>query len=117
MKTSVLERTAARLPRPKKAAPERAEGRCVCGAVRLEIDVPAVWAWHDHSARSRHAQGCAYATYLGSWRSRFRILEGEESIARFEDKDARTSAPRRRKWSTSRARSSRRGRAASRATT
>ena len=90
MKTSVLEREAAKLPGPKKAAPERAEGRCVCGAVRLEIDVPAVWAWHDHSARSRHAQGCAYATYVGSWRSRFRILEGDKNIARFEDKAART---------------------------
>jgi hypothetical protein len=54
--------------------------------VRLEIDVPAVWAWHDHSASSRRAQGCAYATYVGSWKSRFRILEGEQAITRFEDK-------------------------------
>jgi hypothetical protein len=69
----------------RKEPVEQAEGRCVCGAVRLEIDVPAVWAWHDHSRASRHAQGCAYATYVGSWRSRFRILEGEESITRFED--------------------------------
>jgi hypothetical protein len=73
-----------------KAAAEQAEGRCVCGAVRLEIDVPAVWAWHDHSAASRHAQGCAYATYVGSWRSRFRILEGAEHIGRFEDAEAGT---------------------------
>jgi hypothetical protein len=54
--------------------------------VRLEIDVPAVWAWHDHSAASRRAQGCAYATYVGSWKSRLRILEGEGFITRFEDK-------------------------------
>jgi hypothetical protein len=51
----------------------------------MEIDVPAVWAWHDHSAASRHAQGCAYATYVGSWKSRFRILKGARSITRFED--------------------------------
>jgi hypothetical protein len=63
----------------------------VCGAVRLEIDVPARWAWHDHSARSRHAQGCAYATYVGSYRSRFRVLEGEDSISRFEDETAGTA--------------------------
>ena len=62
-----------------------AAGQCVCGAVRLEIDVPAFWAWHDHSAASRHAQGCAYATYVGCWRSRFRIVQGAKSIARFED--------------------------------
>ena len=58
---------------------------CACGAVRMEIDVPAVWAWHDHSAAGRRAHGGAYATYVGSWKSRFRILEGEECIARFED--------------------------------
>jgi len=73
-----------------KASATQAEGRCVCGAVRFEIDVPAVWSWHDHSAASRHAQGCAYATYVGSWRSRFRMLEGEGEVARFEDADAGT---------------------------
>jgi hypothetical protein len=57
----------------------------------LEIDVPARWAWHDHSRASRHAQGCAYATYVGSWRSRFRILRGSESITRFEDALAGTA--------------------------
>ena len=69
-----------------KGSDIQAEGRCACGAVRLEIDVPAVWAWHDHSASSRQAQGCAYATYVGSWKSRFRILEGEAAITRWEDK-------------------------------
>jgi hypothetical protein len=37
-------------------------GRCLCGAVELEIDFPAFWAWHDHSAASRRAHGAAYAT-------------------------------------------------------
>lgn len=73
------------------ASTRTSRGACVCGAVALEIDVPAVWAWHDHSAASRHAQGCAYATYVGSWRSRFRILKGSEHISRFEDKSARTA--------------------------
>ena len=80
----------------EQAAPERrsavqARARCVCGAVRLEIDVPAVWAWHDHSQASRQAQGGAYATYVGSWKSRFRILEGEAMIARYEDEARRTT--------------------------
>jgi hypothetical protein len=69
----------------EKASAVQAKGACVCGAVRIEIDVPARWAWHDHSARSRHAQGCAYATYVGSYRSRFRILEGEAHVTRYED--------------------------------
>jgi hypothetical protein len=67
------------------------KGQCVCGEVRLEIDTPAVWAWHDHSEASRHAQGCAYATYVGSWRSKFRVVQGEEVISRYEDKDAGTT--------------------------
>lgn len=80
-------------PRPKaaKASAVQAEGRCVCGDVRFEIDVPAVWAWHDHSGASRRAQGCAYATYVGSWKSRFRMLAGEASLTRFEDPDAGTA--------------------------
>ena len=75
-------------PSPKataKRAATQAQGACVCGQVRLEIDVPAIWAWHDHSAASRHAQGCAVATYVGSWKSRFRVLAGAELISRFED--------------------------------
>ncbi|HEY2709040.1 MAG TPA: GFA family protein [Caulobacteraceae bacterium] len=85
------------MPKPD-ALPETAkrdrtvtEGRCVCGEVRVEIVVPAVWAWHDHSAASRHAQGCAYATYIGSWKSRFRILAGEDRLSRFEDPETGTA--------------------------
>jgi len=63
----------------------QAEGRCACGKVRLEIDVPAVWAWHDHAEATRRATGGAYATYVGSWKSRFRILAGEEHITRYKD--------------------------------
>ena len=79
------------MPKPAKASAVQSLGQCVCGAVRLEIDVPAVWAWHDHSAASRHAQGCAYATYIGSWKSRFRVLEGAGHIKRFEDTEHGTT--------------------------
>ena len=75
----------------RKASAVQAAGSCVCGAVKLEIDVPARWAWHDHSAASRHAHGAAYATYVGSYRSRFRILEGAEALTRFEDAQAGTT--------------------------
>lgn len=65
-------------------------GECVCGNVRIEIDFPARWAWHDHSAASRHAHGAAYATYVGSWRRRFRITSGGEDITRYADPTAGT---------------------------
>jgi hypothetical protein len=68
------------------AAANRAVGICACGAVRIEIDMPAFWAWHDHSKASRLAQGCAYATYIGCWKSRVHIVKGKKSIRRFEEK-------------------------------
>lgn len=77
-------------PDAKRSAVQ-AEGRCACGVVRFEIDVPAVWAWHDHSAASRRAMGGAYATWVGSWKSRFRLLDGEDTVSRFEDPEARTT--------------------------
>jgi len=63
----------------------RVSGRCLCGAVELEIDFPAFWAWHDHSAASRRAHGAAYATYIGCWRKHARVAKGRISISRFED--------------------------------
>jgi hypothetical protein len=79
------------LPEHAKRDRVTAEGSCVCGAVRLEIVVPAVWAWHDHSAASRHAHGAAYATYVGSWKSRFAFLEGEEHVAHYRDAERGTT--------------------------
>lgn len=68
-----------------------AEGQCLCGKVRFEIEVPAFWAWHDHSKATRHAHGSAYATYAGCWKGRVRIVKGEASITRFEDAATRST--------------------------
>ena len=68
-----------------------AAGQCLCGKVQFEIDVPARWAWHDHSPASRRAHGAAYATYVGSWRKRFRVTKGKTGITRYEDKATKTA--------------------------
>lgn len=73
----------------RKAPAVTVSGQCVCGRVRLEIDYPAFWAWHDHSRSAQHAHGAAYATYVGVWRSRFRVVLGSNRIVRFEDKARR----------------------------
>jgi hypothetical protein len=62
-------------------------GQCLCGAVQFEMEYPAFWAWHDHSRASRLAHGAVYATYVGTWRKRFRITAGEREINRFEEKE------------------------------
>ena len=71
-----------------KSAPAAgiASGQCLCGKVAFEIDVPARWAWHDHSPASRRAHGAAYATYVGSWRKRFRVTKGKTAIAQLAAK-------------------------------
>ena len=75
---------------PRRAGIQTSEGACVCGAVRFEIDAPARWAWHDHSDASRRAQGCACVTYVGAYRSRFRLIEGEAELAAYDDPAAGT---------------------------
>jgi hypothetical protein len=77
--------------KPKPVAPGVVTGQCLCGKVGFEIDTPARWAWHDHSSASRRAHGAAYATYVGSWRKRFRIVKGKSEVARFEDKTTKTA--------------------------
>ena len=78
------------MARPTAAAGV-AKGRCLCGKVAFEIDVPARWAWHDHSEASRRAHGAAYATYVGSWRKRFRITKGTKLVAHYRDDAAGTA--------------------------
>lgn len=58
--------------------------QCLCGAVEIEITVPAFWAWHDHSKATQRVHGAAYATYVGCWKSKTRITRGMSSIATFE---------------------------------
>jgi hypothetical protein len=74
------------MKRRNLANPATVAGQCLCGTVRFEIDYPAFWAWHDHSRASRVAHGAVYATYVGSWRKRFRVTAGERDITRYEDK-------------------------------
>ncbi len=71
--------------KPPTPFAKRATGHCLCGKVAFEISVPARWAWHDHTENSRRAHGAAYATYVGCYRSRFRVTKGARSIGRFED--------------------------------
>jgi hypothetical protein len=75
----------------KSANRSDVEGRCVCGDVVVALDFPAFWAWHDHSSATRHAHGAAYATYIGAWKSRVRLLRGEAKLARFENVKTGTS--------------------------
>jgi hypothetical protein len=91
-KMSLLSGPEARPAKRKAVATAKpVAGRCLCGAVGFEIDFPARWAWHDHSMASRRAHGAAYATYVGSWRKRFRFTKGADGLTRFEDSATKTA--------------------------
>jgi hypothetical protein len=81
-------REAAAGPKPSR---RHVTGACLCGAIELEIDFPAFWSWHDHSAASRRAHGAAYATFIGCWRKHARVTKGQRAITRFEDKETESS--------------------------
>jgi hypothetical protein len=91
MEVSLPEDLEAPAKRKAVATAKPVAGRCLCGAVQFEIDYPARWAWHDHSGASRQAHGAAYATYVGSWRKRFRFTKGAAEVTRFEDGAAKTA--------------------------
>jgi hypothetical protein len=57
--------------------------------VEIEVQYPAFWAWHDHSEAGRRAHASAYATYVGSWKSRVRVTKGVKHMRTFEDKAAK----------------------------
>jgi hypothetical protein len=77
--------------KPSKESLVEAEASCSCGAVTIAIVMPAFWAWHDHSRATRLAQGCAYATYIGCWKSKVRVAKGDELVTRYEDGKSRTA--------------------------
>lgn len=72
---------------PADEQAERVAAQCLCGAVKVDIQYPAFWAWHDHGRPSRLAHGAVYATYVGTWRKRFRILKGKRTVKEYLDKE------------------------------
>ena len=80
------------MPRTVRKSAASARAACLCGAVQIEAATPVFWAWHDHGRATQRAQGCAYATYVGCWKSKLRVAKGAKTIATFED--AKTHARR-----------------------
>lgn len=81
------------LPRKPKASAKRSTGvsigQCLCGAVAIEITLPAFWAWHDHSRSTQRVHGAAYATYIGCWKSKVKVTKGKAAIKTIELDDAK----------------------------
>jgi hypothetical protein len=63
-------------------------GRCLCGAVRFEVDPPTKWCAHCHCSLCRRAHGAGFVTWFGVDDDSFRITGGEEELSWYASSDA-----------------------------
>ena len=67
--------------------PKTADGRCLCGRVRFEIELPTDFCAHCHCSMCRRAHGAGYVTWIGVNRSRFRLVGDSAALARYDSSD------------------------------
>ncbi len=63
--------------------PTPIRGHCLCGAVRIELDPPSLFASHCHCESCRRSHAAAFVTWTGVPDARFRVVEGEAEITRY----------------------------------
>lgn len=62
---------------------EKVTGRCLCGSVRYEVDLPSKWCAHCHCSMCRRAHGAGYVTWVGVAEGQFRLLCTEAALGRY----------------------------------
>jgi hypothetical protein len=68
-------------------ASETVSGSCLCGAVRFEVRLPALFCAHCHCSICRRAHGAGYVTWVGVPTGSFALLAGEDHLARYRSSD------------------------------
>ncbi len=58
-------------------------GRCLCGAVRYEVDGPFQMMMHCHCSMCRKHHGTAFSTFTSAPLSGFRWVQGEDDIVTY----------------------------------
>ena len=66
----------------ESAAPLPLAGRCLCGAIRYELDAPVEVLVNCHCQFCRRAHGAAFATASPVPSQALRIVAGEEELSR-----------------------------------
>ena len=82
-KINALKAVTAKTPAAKGVTEEAAtaNAECLCRAVKIEIDFRPLGVARSFARQPSRAHGAAYATYVGCWRSRFRVTAGKENIS------------------------------------
>ena len=65
----------------------RVPGRCLCGAVDFEIELPVLFCGHCHCSMCRRAHGAGYVTWIVVPYDRFRIRQGAENLVRYRSSE------------------------------
>ena len=63
---------------------KRISGRCLCGAVQFELQLPVRFCAHCHCSICRRAHGAPLVTFCGVPLEQFTLLEGDEVLTRYE---------------------------------
>jgi hypothetical protein len=66
---------------------QTAEGSCLCGSVRFEIDLPSRVCAHCHCSLCRRAHGAGYVTWVILAKAQFRLRSGGDRLVRFRSSD------------------------------
>jgi hypothetical protein len=62
---------------------EKVRGRCYCGRVEYEADLPSLWVGHCHCENCRRAHGAGFVTYAGFSATGVRFTAGEAELTDF----------------------------------
>lgn len=63
--------------------PETVNGSCLCGAVRISLDLPSKWCAHCHCSMCRKEHGAGYVTWAGFTEGQYRVNAGAEQLTWF----------------------------------
>ena len=58
--------------------------RCLCGCVRIELELPTKFVTHCHCHNCRRAHGAAFVTWAGFRSAQVRVVAGEENVVRYD---------------------------------
>ena len=61
-----------------------AKGRCLCGALRYELDGPFSAMMHCHCSMCRKHHGTAFATFVAAPIAGFRWISGEDRLVSYQ---------------------------------
>ncbi|HYR97186.1 MAG TPA: GFA family protein [Candidatus Binatus sp.] len=65
----------------------RVPGGCLCGAVRFDIELPALFCAHCHCSMCRRAHGAGYVTWTAAPYERFRVVAGADRLVRYRSSE------------------------------